>query len=58
LDVRQTETVKSEPFLPETSASGFQVAVGKLDMYNSPGVDKFPAELVQAGEKKLHSETH
>jgi hypothetical protein len=26
----QTETVKSEPFLPVPSASDFQVAVGKL----------------------------
>jgi hypothetical protein len=47
-----------EPFVPEPSASEFEVAVGKLKRYKSPGVDQIPVELVQAGGETLHSKFH
>jgi hypothetical protein len=36
----------AEPFVPEPSASEFEVAIGKLKRYKSPGVDQIPAELI------------
>jgi hypothetical protein len=39
----------AEPFVPEPSALGLEVAIGKLKSYNSPDVYQFPAELIQAG---------
>jgi hypothetical protein len=35
--VRQTEMHTAKPFVPEPSASEFEVAVGKLDRYKFPG---------------------
>jgi hypothetical protein len=37
--VRQTEMHTAEPFVPEPNVSKVEVAVGKLKMYKSPGVD-------------------
>jgi hypothetical protein len=34
----------------------FQVAVGKLKRYKSPGVEQIPAELIQSGGETLRSE--
>jgi hypothetical protein len=48
----------AEPFVPEPSASEFEVAIGKLKRYKSPGVDQIPAELIQAAEETLRSEIH
>jgi hypothetical protein len=48
----------AEPFLPEPSASEVEVAIGKLKMYKSPGVDQIAAELIQAGGETLRSEIH
>jgi hypothetical protein len=48
----------AEPFMPESSASEVEVAIGKLKRYRSPGVDQFPAELIQAGGETLRSEIH
>jgi hypothetical protein len=56
--VRQTEMHVAKPFLPEPSASGIEVAVGKPGRYTSPGVDQIPAELIQAGGETLHLEIH
>jgi hypothetical protein len=56
--VRQTEMHTAEPFVPEPSASEFEVAVGKLKRYKSPGVRQIPAELIQAGGETLRSEIH
>jgi hypothetical protein len=56
--VRQTEIHTAEPFVPEHSASEAEVATGKLKRYKSPGVDKIPAELIQAGGETLRLEIH
>jgi hypothetical protein len=48
----------AEPFVPEPSASEVEVAVGKLKRYKSPGVDRIPTELIQAGGETLHLEIH
>jgi hypothetical protein len=56
--VRQTEIHTAEPFVPEPSASGVEVAIGKLKRYKSPGVDQIPAELIQTGGETLRSEIH
>jgi hypothetical protein len=56
--VRQTEMHTAEPFVPEPSASGAEVAIGKLKRYKSPGVDQIPAEVIQAGGETLRSEIH
>jgi hypothetical protein len=56
--VRQTEMHMSKPFMPDPSASEVEVAVGKQKRYKSSGVDKIPAELIQAGGEILHSEIH
>jgi hypothetical protein len=44
--------------VPEPSISEIEVAIGKLKRYQSPGADQFPAEMIQAGEKTLHSKIH
>jgi hypothetical protein len=46
--VRQTEIHTAEPFVPELSVSEFEVAIGKLKRYKSPGVDQIPVELIRA----------
>jgi hypothetical protein len=56
--VRQTEMHTAEPFVPEPSSSEVEVAIGKLKRYKSPGVDRIPAELIQAGGESLLSEIH
>jgi hypothetical protein len=48
----------AEPFVPESGASESEVAIGKVRMYKSPGVDQIPAELIQAGGGTLRSEIH
>jgi hypothetical protein len=47
--VRQSEMHTAEPFLPELSALGAEVAVGKPKRHKLPGFDQIPAELIQAG---------
>jgi hypothetical protein len=43
--VRETEIHTVEPFVPESSASEFEVGVGKLKSCKSPSFDQIPAEL-------------
>jgi hypothetical protein len=54
--VRQTEKHTAEPFVPEPSASQFQVAIGKVKRCKSPGVEQIPAEIIQSGGETLRSE--
>jgi hypothetical protein len=56
--VRQTEMHTAEPFMPEPSASEFEVAIGNLKRYKSPGVDQIIAELIKIGGETLHLEIH
>jgi hypothetical protein len=56
--VRQTEMHTTEPFVPQPSASEAEAATGNLKRYKSPGAKQIPAELIQAGGKKLHSKIH
>jgi hypothetical protein len=53
---RQTEMHTAEPFVPEPSASEFEVATWKSESCKSPAVDQIPGELIQAGGEKLRSE--
>jgi hypothetical protein len=55
---RQTEIHTAGPFVPETSASDVEVAIGNLKRYKSPGFDQIPAELIQTGGETLRSEIH
>jgi hypothetical protein len=54
--ISQTEIRTAEPFVPESSISEVDVALGKLQ--RSPGGDQIPCELIQAGRGQLHSEIH
>jgi hypothetical protein len=56
--IRQTEIQTAEPFVPEPSITEVEVTTGKLTIYKSPGADHIPAEVIQAGWEKLHSEIH
>jgi hypothetical protein len=56
--VRQAEMHTAEPFVPQPSASEFEVAIGKPESYKSPVFDQIPAELIQAGGETLRSEIH
>jgi hypothetical protein len=47
-----------KPFVPQPSASEFEIANGKLKMYKSPVVDQIPTEWIQAGAETLLSEIH
>jgi hypothetical protein len=44
--------------VPEPNTSEFEIAIGKLKRYKSPGADQIPAELIQAGGEELRSEIH
>jgi hypothetical protein len=48
-DVRQIEIHTAEPLVPDPSSSEVEIAVAKFHRYKSPGCDKIPAELIQAG---------
>ena len=50
-DVRQTETHRAEPLVPEPSAFEDDLAIEKLKSHKSPGVDQIPAELRKGVEQ-------
>ena len=52
-DIRQTEI-----YSRTTSACEFEMAIGKLKRQKSPCIDQFPAEIIKAGGRTIHSETH
>jgi hypothetical protein len=56
--VTQIEMHTAKPFVPESGASDFEVAIGKLKSYKSPSADQIPAELIEAGRETLRSEIH
>jgi hypothetical protein len=55
-DVRQMDTHKAKPLVPEPSLVEVEIAIGKLRSYKSPGTDQIPAELIKAGGETLYSE--
>jgi hypothetical protein len=48
----------AEPLLLKPSSFEFNIAIGKLKRYKSPGTDQILTELIQAGGKILCSEIH
>ena len=48
-DVRQAEIHTAEPLVPEPSALENELAIEKLKIHKSPGIDQIPAELIKAG---------
>jgi hypothetical protein len=57
-DVRQIEIHTAEPLVPDLSSFEVEIAIAKLKRFKSPGSDKIPAELFQAGGETLRSEIH
>jgi hypothetical protein len=43
----------AEPIVPGPSSLEVEIAIAKLEKYKSPGSDKIPAELIQAGGETL-----
>jgi hypothetical protein len=43
---KQTEIQTAEPLVTEPSASEGGLAIGKLKIHKSPGIDQKPAELI------------
>jgi hypothetical protein len=52
-DVRQIEIHTAEPLVPEV-----EIVIAKLKKHKSPGCDKIPAGLIQAGGEILHFKIH
>jgi hypothetical protein len=46
----------AEPFVPDHSASEFEVVIGVLKRYRSPSFDQIPAEIIEVGGETLRSE--
>ena len=52
-DVERVEVHTAEPLVPEPSAAEFELDIGNLKSYISPGIDQIPAELFNAGCSKI-----
>jgi hypothetical protein len=57
-DVRQIEVHTAQLLVPGPSRLEVEIAITKLKKYKSPGNDKIPAELIQAGGEMLLSAIH
>jgi hypothetical protein len=57
-DIMQIEVHTAEPLVPGPSRLEVEIAIAKLEKYNSPGSDEIPAELIQAGGEILLSAIH
>ena len=57
-DIKHTDIHTAEPLVPESSAFQFQLAIGKLKSHKSFGFDQIPAELINAGGRKIRSQIH
>jgi hypothetical protein len=44
--------------VPKPSDSEFEMAIEKLKIHKSPGIDQIPAELIKAGGRTIRSEVH
>ena len=57
-DVGQAEIHTADPLVPEPSASEVELAIEKLRSHRSLGIDQISGELIKAGGKTIHCETH
>jgi hypothetical protein len=57
-DVRQIEIQTAEPLVPDRIAYEVEIVIAALKMYESPGSDEIPAEVIQAGGEMLRYEIH
>jgi hypothetical protein len=57
-DVRQIEIHTAQPLLPGPSHLEIEISIAKMKKYKSPGRDRIPAELYQAGGETLVSVIH
>jgi hypothetical protein len=57
-DVRQIEVHAAESLVPSPSLLQVETAIAKLKKCKSPGTDKIPAELIEAGGKTLLCMNH
>jgi hypothetical protein len=44
--------------VPELSAFEFEMAIDKLKIHKSPGIDQIPAQLIKAGRRTNLSQIH
>jgi hypothetical protein len=56
-DVRQMDIHTAEPLVTEPSLVEVEIAIGKLEVYKSPGTDQISTELIRAGGE-TYSEIH
>ena len=52
-DVGQAEIHTAEQLVPEPSASEVELAIEKLKIHKSPGIDQILAELIKAGSRTI-----
>ena len=57
-DVRQPEIHTVETLVPEPSAFEVELAIENLRSHRSPGIDQIPAEVTEAGGRKIRYEIH
>jgi hypothetical protein len=55
-DARRIEIRTVEPLVPGPSHHEIEIAIAKLKKYKSPGSDRIPAEVIQAGGATLVSD--
>jgi hypothetical protein len=57
-DVRQTEVHTAEPLVPEPSAFQVEMAIEKLKIQKSSGIDQITAQFIKDGGRTICSEIH
>jgi hypothetical protein len=57
-DVAQVEMHASGTLVPESTPVEVETSIEDVNRYKSPGIDQFPAELIQAGGDTSCSEPH
>jgi len=57
-DVRQSEIHTAEPLMAASRAFEVDLAIEKLKRHKSSGTDRIPAEMFEAGCRKIRSEIH